>query len=108
MIDELVSQIETRFAELERELSDPLVIGDRERFTSVSRAYSELEPAAKLAAEYRRAVDDFEGARELLAEDWRDRRAPRPARVLARADRRRSRRRSAWRWSSATPTTTRT
>jgi peptide chain release factor 1 len=72
MIDELVSQIETRFAELERELSDPLVIGDRERFTSVSKAYRELEPAAKLAAEYRRAVDDFEGARELLVEDSGD------------------------------------
>jgi peptide chain release factor 1 len=72
MIDELVSQIETRFAELERELSDPIVIGDRERFTSVSRAYRELEPPARLASEYRRAVDDFEGARELLVEDSGD------------------------------------
>jgi peptide chain release factor 1 len=72
MIDELVSQIETRFAELERELSDPVVIGDRERFTSLSKAYRELEPAARLASEYRRAVDDFEGARELLAEDSGD------------------------------------
>ncbi len=72
MIDELVSQIETRFAELERELSDPIVIGDRERFTSLSKAYRELEPAARLASEYRRSVDDFEGARELLAEDSGD------------------------------------
>jgi peptide chain release factor 1 len=72
MIDELVSQIETRFAEFERELSDPQVIGDRERFTSVSKAYSELEPAARLASEYRRAVDDFEGAQELLVEDSGD------------------------------------
>ena len=72
MIDELVSQIETRFAEFERDLSDPQVIGDRERFTSVSKAYSELEPAARLASEYRRAVDDFEGAQELLVEDSGD------------------------------------
>ncbi len=72
MIDELVSQIETRFAELERELSDPVVIGDRERFTSLSKAYRELEPAARLASEYRRSVDDFEGARELLDEDAGD------------------------------------
>jgi peptide chain release factor 1 len=69
MIDQLVSQIESRFGELEDELSDPAVIGDRERFTAVGKAYSELEPAARLAAAYRRAVDDFEGARELLAED---------------------------------------
>jgi peptide chain release factor 1 len=72
MIDELVGQIESRFAELEAQLSDPAVIGDRERFTSASRAYRELEPAARLAAEYRRTRDDLEGARELLAEDSGD------------------------------------
>jgi peptide chain release factor 1 len=68
MIDDLVRQIEERFSALEGELADPIVIGDRERFTSASRAYSELESAAKLAGEYRRAADDAEGARELLAE----------------------------------------
>src|SRR5438874_5184634 len=72
MIDELVSQIEARFGELQNELSDPAVIGDRERFAAASRAYRELEPAARLATEYRRAVDDFEGALELLAEDSGD------------------------------------
>ncbi len=72
MIFDLVSQIDTRFAELQEELSDPAVIGDRDRFTAASRAYRELEPAAKLATEYRRVADDLEGARELLAEDGDD------------------------------------
>src|ERR1700759_984932 len=72
MIDDLVPQIETAFGELEAELSDPAVIGDRERFAAASRAYRELEPAAKLAGESRRAADDAEGARELLAEDGDD------------------------------------
>jgi peptide chain release factor 1 len=72
MIDELVTQIESRFSELEGELSDPTVIGDRERFRAVSKAYRELEPAAKLAGEYRRVADDLAGARELLAEDGDD------------------------------------
>ncbi len=72
MIDELVSQIEARFGELQGELSDPAVIGDRQRFAAGSRAYRELEPAARLASEYRRALDDAEGARELLAEDGDD------------------------------------
>ncbi len=72
MIDDLVGQIEARFGELERELSDPVVIADRERFTAAGRAYRELEPAARLAAEYRRASGDLEGARELLAEDGDD------------------------------------
>ncbi|MGH2856492.1 MAG: peptide chain release factor 1 [Solirubrobacteraceae bacterium] len=68
MIDQLTAQIESRFGELERELSDPTVIADRDRYAEASRAYSELEPAARLAGEYRRAADDAEGARELLAE----------------------------------------
>ena len=72
MIDELVSQVEARFASLQSELSDASVIGDRERFTAASRAYRELEPAARLAGEYRHAVDDAAGARELLAEDGED------------------------------------
>ena len=72
MIEDLVSQIESRFSELQQELSDPSVIGDRDRFRAASRAYAELEPAAKLAEEYRRTHGDLEGARELLAEDGDD------------------------------------
>jgi peptide chain release factor 1 len=72
MIEELVLQVEERFAELERELADPEVIANRERYTAAGRAYRELEPAAKLAAEYRRVANDLEGARELLAEDGDD------------------------------------
>jgi len=72
MIEELVNQIEARFGELEAELQDPEVIGDRQRFTAASRAYSDLETAAKLAAEYKHAADDAAGAQELLAEDGDD------------------------------------
>jgi peptide chain release factor 1 len=71
MIEQLVDQIETRFAELERQMSDPEVIGDRQRYAEAGRGYAVLEPAAKLAAEWRRAVDDAAGARELL-EDGED------------------------------------
>jgi len=69
MIEQLVEQIETRFAEVSRQLSDPVVIGDRQRYADAGRAFAELEPAAKLAEQWRRAVDDAAGARELIAED---------------------------------------
>ncbi len=72
MLDQLVEQVLTRFGELENELADPVVIGDRERFAAASRAYRELEPAARLAAEHRRVADDAAGARELLAEAGED------------------------------------
>jgi peptide chain release factor 1 len=72
MIEQLVEQIETRFAELESQLSDPEVIGDRQRYADAGRAYAELESAARLAAEWRRALDDEAGARELLDEGGED------------------------------------
>jgi peptide chain release factor 1 len=68
MIEELVKQIETRFAELGQQMTDPEVISDRERYAEAGRAYSQLEPAAKLAGEWRLAQDDAAGAEELLAE----------------------------------------
>jgi hypothetical protein len=107
MIEDLVKQIETRFAELGAQMTDPEVISDRERYAEVGRAYSQLEPAAKLAAEWRHARDDAAGAEELLAEEGEDAEL-REELSGARSGSRSSRRRSAWRWSSATPTTTRT
>jgi peptide chain release factor 1 len=68
MIDQLVEQIESRFAELEQQMSDPAVIGDRERYAEVGREYRELGPAREHAREYATLKDDLEGARELLAE----------------------------------------
>jgi len=68
MIEDLVGQIETRFAELGVQMTDPDVISDRERYAEAGRAYSQLEPAAKLAAEWRRAHDDAAGAEELISE----------------------------------------
>ena len=72
MVEDLIEQIEVRFAELSAQLSDPEVIGDRVRYADAGRAYSQLEPGAKLAAQWRRAQDDAAGAEELLSEDGED------------------------------------
>ena len=72
MVEDLVAQMESRFAELGSQLTDPAVISDRERYAEVGRAYSQLEPAAKLAVQWRRAQDDATGAEELLAEGGED------------------------------------
>ncbi len=68
MIEQLVEQIEARFAELEGQMADPTVISDRERYAEVGREYRELQSAHELAVEYRKLGDDLEGARELLEE----------------------------------------
>ena len=69
MIEQLVEQIEARFADAQREMSDPEIFADRNRAAAAGRAYRQLEPAAKLAEAWRRAVDDEAGARELLEEE---------------------------------------
>jgi peptide chain release factor 1 len=68
VIENLVQQIEARFAELEAQMSDPEVISDRARYAEVGREYGDLKLASELAARWRTLRDDLEGARELLAE----------------------------------------
>jgi len=68
VIQKLAEQIEARFSELEQQMSDPEVIGDRERYAEVGREYRQMEPANALVSEYRTLSDDLEGARELLEE----------------------------------------
>ena len=72
MIESLVEQIEGRFVELERQMSDPAVIADQARYAEVGREYRRLGQAHELAGEWRMLRDDLEGARELLAEDGED------------------------------------
>ena len=72
VIESLVEQIEGRFAELERQMSDPAVISDQARYAEVGREYRRLGDAHELAVEWRKLRDDLEGARELIAEDGED------------------------------------
>ncbi|HEY1539410.1 MAG TPA: peptide chain release factor 1 [Solirubrobacteraceae bacterium] len=68
MIEQLVEQIEARFADVQRELSDPDVFGDRNRAAAAGRAFRQLEIAAKLAEQWRGAVADEAEARAMLDE----------------------------------------
>jgi len=72
VIESLVEQIEARHAEAQAAMSDPEVIGDRKRLADAGRRFRSLEPAAKLAEEWRRAQDDLAGAQELLDEGGED------------------------------------
>jgi len=72
MVEKLVDQIESRFAELSEQMADPEVIADRERYAEVGREYRALESAHDLAREWRTRSSDADGAREMLAEDGDD------------------------------------
>jgi peptide chain release factor 1 len=68
VIEQLVDQIEARYQQAQEDMADPEVIGDQARLRDAGRAFRELEPAAKLAEEWRRAADDAAGAQELIDE----------------------------------------
>ncbi len=68
MIDRLIEQIEERFAELERAMTDPDVINDRERYAEVGREYRQVAKAHELVLEHNTLKDDLAGARELIEE----------------------------------------
>src|ERR687894_358910 len=68
MIESLVEQIEARFADVQAQMADPVVIGDRRRYAEAGREFNRLAPAARLAEDWRRATSDAEGAQELLDE----------------------------------------
>jgi peptide chain release factor 1 len=72
VIAQLVEQIEARFAEAEREMSDGEVISDRVRYAEAGRRYRQLAPAAELARQWRHATSDAEGAQEMLDEGGED------------------------------------
>ena len=72
MIESLVEQIEARFQDAQAQMSDPDVIGDRERYAAAGRLFQQLSTAAKLAEAWRHAKSDAEGAGEMLAEGGED------------------------------------
>ena len=53
-------------------MSDPEVIGDRQRYAEAGRLFNQLSTGAKLAEEWRHAKSDAEGAEEMLAESGDD------------------------------------
>jgi peptide chain release factor 1 len=68
VIEQLVTQVQDRFAEVSQMMSSPEVLGDQQRYAETGREYRRLEPAAKLAEEWQVCKGDLDGAQELLEE----------------------------------------
>lgn len=55
-----------RYEEISRQLSDPEIIRDQNRFRDLSKEYSHLEPLVKCFRDYERNQTDYDAAQELL------------------------------------------
>ncbi|MGH8481993.1 MAG: peptide chain release factor 1 [Nevskiaceae bacterium] len=70
-----LERLAERRAEIERELSDPSVIGDPDRFRRLSQEYAQLGPLAEGYAAYRATLQELEHLRQLLSDPDREVRA---------------------------------
>lgn len=70
-----LDQIEVRFDELTRQMADPEVISDGERYRKVAKSRSEVEEVVVKYREWRKVSSDLEEARQMLQESDPDMRA---------------------------------
>jgi peptide chain release factor 1 len=63
-----IEQIESRAAALEAQLADPKLAGSRQDYARVTKELSALRPLLEAGQQYRRTLQDLEGARGLLGE----------------------------------------
>jgi peptide chain release factor 1 len=67
MFDRL-DQLEARYEDLGRQLSDPAIVTDQENYRKVSKAHRDLEPTVEKFREYRKIEDAIADARSMLGE----------------------------------------
>ena len=65
MIEKL-EQIQQRYDEVTRLLSDPAAVGDQKRFRELGKEHTELIPIVKVLERYRRVLNDIRGNKEIL------------------------------------------
>lgn len=68
MLDKLKAA-EAHYRELERELFDPAVMGDIEKYTAVTKEYKDMTPLMEKYAEYNRATAICEDAKSMMNDE---------------------------------------
>ena len=59
--------LQEKYESLQAQLSDPDVISDMKKFVQLNKEYKELSPIIKAGNEYNKMVENYEGAKEILA-----------------------------------------
>ncbi|MBE3034833.1 MAG: peptide chain release factor 1 [Actinobacteria bacterium] len=71
-IDNLIDEIERSYEELNAQLADPEVLGDRGRYADIARKHAELQQVYELARRFREAEQTVADAEVLLGDDSSD------------------------------------
>ena len=64
-----LASLNDRYEEVSALLSDPDVMGDRDKFTALSKEYAELEPVVKCFQEVSKLEENLSESRDLLADE---------------------------------------
>ena len=64
-----LNEAEVRFLKLEEELANPETVSNQQEFTKLMKEYKNLTPVIEKYREYKKTVDDMEGAKLLMEEE---------------------------------------
>ena len=63
---EKVLGLQEKYEALQAQLSDPEVISDMKKFVQLNKEYKELDPIVKAGTKFKKMVEDYEAAKEIL------------------------------------------
>jgi peptide chain release factor 1 len=69
MLLEKLAKMEERFNELNRLMSEPGVVGDREKYQAYAAEHAELSPLIEKGRDYRTSREDLDSAEQILREE---------------------------------------
>ena len=64
---EKILGLQEKYEDLQKQLSDPEVISDMKKYVQLNKEYKELAPIIKAGIEYKKMMDDYDSAKEILA-----------------------------------------
>lgn len=64
---EKVLGLQEKYKSLQEQLSDPSVMSDMKKYVQLNKEYKELSPIIAAGNEYKKVIDDYESAKEILA-----------------------------------------
>ena len=66
---EKVMGLQEKYEALQSQLSDPEVISDMKKYVQLNKEFKELAPIIKAGNEYKKMMEDYDTAKEILAEE---------------------------------------
>ena len=61
-----IEGLHSKFASIQEQISDPAVMGDMKKYVQLNKEYKELAPILEAGAKYKKMVEDYESAKEIL------------------------------------------